>query len=101
LKIRRREIDFKIADFANCVTAENGTAPVKPRACPPQHPEEPDRGFLRGLRSLRKYFVDIQKEVIEIERKRGEDFEDGNNVMTNGNGLVDDALDEDLGEVSY
>jgi inositol-hexakisphosphate 5-kinase len=100
-KIRRREIDFKIADFANCVTAENGPAPAKQRACPPQHPEEPDRGFLRGLRSLRRYFVDIQKEVVEFGRKRGEDFEDGNNFKTNGHGLADDPLDEDIGEVSY
>jgi len=99
-KIRRREIDFKIADFANCVTAENGPA-VKERACPPQHPNEPDKGFLRGLKSLRRYFIDIQKEVVEIERKRGVDVGDGKNNITNGHGLSDDPFDDDLGEVSY
>jgi inositol-hexakisphosphate 5-kinase len=99
--VRRREIDFKIADFANCVTAENGPLAVKERACPPQHPNEPDKGFLRGLKSLRRYFIDIQKEVVEIERKKSEDFEDGKNYITNGHGLNDDPLDEDLGDVSY
>ena len=99
-KARRREIDFKIADFANCVTAENGPA-VKERACPPKHPNEPDKGFLRGLQSLRRYFIDIQKEVVEIERKRGVNVEDGMNNITNGHGLTDDPLDEDIGEVSY
>ncbi|KAK3944506.1 inositol hexakisphosphate kinase 1 [Diplogelasinospora grovesii] len=55
-----REIDFKIADFANCVTAAELS---KNRPCPPKHPNEPDRGFLRGLRSLRKYFLKIQRDT--------------------------------------
>ncbi|KAG7285558.1 hypothetical protein NEMBOFW57_010187 [Staphylotrichum longicolle] len=47
-KTRRspREIDFKMADFANCVTADDLSA--RDRPCPPRHPDEPDRGFLRG-----------------------------------------------------
>ena len=60
---RRRnkcEIDFKIADFANSVTAWDQ---AKGRPCPPKHPNEPDRGFLRGLASLRKYFLKIQRDV--------------------------------------
>lgn len=100
-KIRRREIDFKIADFANCVTAESGPGPVKQRACPPQHPEEPDKGFLRGLRSLRRYFVDIQKEIVETERRRGVNFDVQDDIIINGRGLANDPLDKDLGEVSY
>ncbi|KAL1881988.1 hypothetical protein VTK73DRAFT_3317 [Phialemonium thermophilum] len=56
----KREIDFKIADFANSVTAGD-LARDKP--CPPRHPDEPDRGFLRGLRSLRKYFLKIQRDT--------------------------------------
>jgi inositol-hexakisphosphate 5-kinase len=56
----KREIDFKIADFANSVTAGD-LARNKP--CPPQHPKEPDRGFLRGLRTLRRYFLRIQRDV--------------------------------------
>ncbi|KAI0381558.1 SAICAR synthase-like protein [Hypomontagnella monticulosa] len=56
----KKEIDFKMADFANSVTAGD-LAEDKP--CPPKHPNEPDRGFLRGLASLRKYFLKIQKDV--------------------------------------
>ncbi|KAJ3567147.1 hypothetical protein NPX13_g6870 [Xylaria arbuscula] len=56
------EIDFKMADFANSVTAGD-LAMGKP--CPPKHLDEPDRGFLRGLATLRKYFLRIQREVTE------------------------------------
>lgn len=56
----KREIDFKIADFANSVTPQD-LAIEKP--CPPQHPDEPDRGFLKGLRSLRRYFLKIQQDT--------------------------------------
>jgi inositol-hexakisphosphate kinase len=57
---RKKEIDFKIADFANCVTKEDIDS--NEMSCPPRHPDLPDNGFLRGLRSLRKYFVAIQHE---------------------------------------
>ncbi|KAI1388251.1 SAICAR synthase-like protein [Hypoxylon trugodes] len=56
----KKEIDFKMADFANSVTAGD-LAENKP--CPPKCPNEPDRGFLRGLATLRKYFLKIQKDV--------------------------------------
>ncbi|KAJ9138648.1 Kinase [Pleurostoma richardsiae] len=56
----KREIDFKMADFANSVTAGDL---AKDKPCPPQHPTEPDRGFLRGLRTLRKYFLKIQQDT--------------------------------------
>ncbi|KAI0429800.1 hypothetical protein F5Y09DRAFT_309415, partial [Xylaria sp. FL1042] len=59
-KKNRAEIDFKMADFANSVTAGD-LATDKP--CPPKHIDEPDRGFLRGLATLRKYFLRIQKDV--------------------------------------
>ena len=55
-----REIDFKMADFANCITAGDM---VKDKPCPPRYPSEPDRGFLKGLRSLRRYFLKIQKDT--------------------------------------
>ena len=68
-----REIDFKIADFANSVT-DSRLAMEKP--CPPQHPDEPDRGFIRGLATLRKYFRQIQRDVrtelgLEAFRRNG------------------------------
>ncbi|KAL2755334.1 hypothetical protein ACRALDRAFT_1076983 [Sodiomyces alcalophilus JCM 7366] len=56
----KREIDFKIADFANSLT-KGDLAEGKP--CPPQHPNQPDGGFIRGLRSLRRYFLRIQRDV--------------------------------------
>ncbi|KAI1780420.1 SAICAR synthase-like protein [Hypoxylon cercidicola] len=56
----KREIDFKMADFANSVTAGD-LAEDKP--CPPKHPNDPDRGFLRGLETLKQYFLKIQKDV--------------------------------------
>jgi inositol-hexakisphosphate kinase len=58
----KKEIDFKIADFANSVTPDD-LARDKP--CAPMHPNEPDRGFLRGLASLKKYFLRIQRDVRE------------------------------------
>lgn len=58
----KKEIDFKIADFANSVTPNDLAKDIP---CPPKYPNEPDRGFLRGLCSLKKYFLRIQKEVRE------------------------------------
>ncbi|KAG5983303.1 hypothetical protein E4U55_000287 [Claviceps digitariae] len=55
-----REIDFKMADFANSLTPFDD---ISDRACPPRHPNEPDSGFLKGLRSLRYYFLQIQRDV--------------------------------------
>jgi inositol-hexakisphosphate 5-kinase len=80
----RNDIDFKIADFANCVTKEDFRSEERP--CPPRHPESPDNGFLRGLKSLRSYFLAIQREIyhelgiavkgIDNEHKeRGHEFE--------------------------
>jgi inositol-hexakisphosphate kinase len=89
-KRRGRDIDFKIADFANCVTAENGSVMSKP--CPPQHPDTPDRGFLRGLRSLKKYFLNIQKEIMEKEQLRRHEEDDETTPVES------DGSD---GEVSY
>lgn len=57
----KNEIDFKIADFANCVTKEDFRSEERP--CPPRHPDSPDNGFLRGLKSLRSYFLAIQKDI--------------------------------------
>ncbi|KAM0494057.1 hypothetical protein ACHAP8_008831 [Fusarium lateritium] len=56
----KREIDFKIADFANSVTPFDN---IDDKPCPPQNPGQPDGGFLKGLRSLRRYFLQIQRDV--------------------------------------
>jgi hypothetical protein len=55
-----REVDFKVADFANSVTPFDN---IDDKPCPPQHPGKPDEGFLKGLRSLRTYFLQIQRDV--------------------------------------
>lgn len=77
-KRNRREIDFKIADFANSLTPLDR---IKDQKCPPQHPDAPDMGFLKGLRSLKKYFLQIQKDVraelgLGILRRQGSGFEE-------------------------
>ncbi|KAF2686541.1 SAICAR synthase-like protein [Lentithecium fluviatile CBS 122367] len=67
------EIKLKIVDFANCVTAEDGLP--ENVSCPPQDPEGVDRGYLRGLRSLRLYFQRIWRDINEqdwAERGEGE-----------------------------
>ncbi|KAL2144319.1 hypothetical protein VTI28DRAFT_9227 [Corynascus sepedonium] len=89
-----REIDFKMADFANCVTA--GDLSARDRPCPPRHPDEPDRGFLRGLRSLRRYFLRIQRDTraemgLACQVRNGSGGDEGLETATE---------DEDEGSVS-
>lgn len=55
-----REVDFKVADFANSVTPFDN---IQDKPCPPQHPGEADGGFLKGLQSLKMYFLQIQRDV--------------------------------------
>lgn len=67
------DVQIKIVDFANCVTGED-ELPENAR-CPPKHPNDVDRGYLRGLRTLRTYFQRILKEVSKdeyVERGEGE-----------------------------
>ena len=58
-------IKLKIVDFANCVTAEDGVPASAP--CPPQEPDGVDKGYLRGLRSLRMYLRRIWQEITGME----------------------------------
>lgn len=46
-------ISLRIIDFAQCITGEDKLAPDT--NVPPHNPEAPDKGYLRGLRSLKKY----------------------------------------------
>ncbi|KAI6820202.1 SAICAR synthase-like protein, partial [Hortaea werneckii] len=69
------DIKLKIVDFANCVTAETMPETVARKPCPPSHPDDADRGYLRGLRSLRMYFQRVWEELQErkfVERGEGE-----------------------------
>ncbi|KAF2401532.1 SAICAR synthase-like protein [Trichodelitschia bisporula] len=70
---KRGDIKLKIVDFANCVTAED--ALPRDARCPPHDPHGVDRGYLRGLRTLRVYFRRIWKEVSKTEYvERGEEM---------------------------
>ncbi|TVY48694.1 Inositol hexakisphosphate kinase 1 [Lachnellula cervina] len=90
-----KEIDFKIADFANCITKEGLSEGTRP--CPPRHPDLPDMGFLRGLKSLKKYFVAIQNEVRVKEMGMAEErVKYGSKIP-----ICDGAGDSDEGDMSY
>ena len=96
------EIKLKIVDFANCVTAED---PLPGRVpCPPRDPDGVDRGYLRGLRSLRLYFQRIWRDINEkdwVERDEGEgmlrDSNHGPGLREAGPGFMEHhgSLEED------
>lgn len=94
-KKSKSSIDIKIVDFANCVTAEDELPESVP--CPPHEPDGIDKGYLRGLRSLRMYLQRIWKDAkgedeVEMDRAEG-------SVTTPSAWIMDDAA-EDLGYVS-
>ncbi|KAL4920534.1 hypothetical protein BDW62DRAFT_209008 [Aspergillus aurantiobrunneus] len=100
------DVSLKIVDFANCITGEDELSPDAP--CPPQHPDDIDRGYLRGLRTLRMYFQRIMKEISEdeyIERGEGEGI--ALNPQSSGDHHTSDrywdenVMDQDPGEVSF
>ncbi|MCJ1435185.1 hypothetical protein MMC27_004557 [Xylographa pallens] len=69
----KSNITVKLVDFANCVTAEDSLPPGTP--CPPHDPAGVDRGYLRGLRTLRQYLQGIWRDVNDeewVERGEGE-----------------------------
>lgn len=102
---RYPEIKLKVVDFANCVTAEDPLPDDLP--CPPQYPDDVDRGYLRGLRSLRLYFQRIWKDINEewVERGEGEGMarihNHGLGLGAAGAGWMDEAGHEDTGYVSF
>ena len=94
-KAAKSSISIKIVDFANCVTAEDELPESVP--CPPHEPDGIDKGYLRGLRSLRLYLQRIWKDA-----KRQEDEEMGrleSSHMTPSAWTVDEPV-EDPGYVS-
>ncbi|CAD0098928.1 unnamed protein product [Aureobasidium mustum] len=109
------QILLKIVDFANCVTAEDVETKAS-ASCPPRDPDGVDRGYLRGLRSLRLYFQRIYEELSAekggyVERGEGEGMatqSNGGAGIGGGAGLdaqsswawSDALVEEDPGEVS-
>ncbi|XPS75144.1 Inositol-hexakisphosphate kinase [Ascochyta lentis] len=101
----KSEIKLRIVDFANCVTAEDT---LEGASCPPRDPDEVDRGYLRGLRSLRLYFQRIYHDINEewVERGEGEGMARGNHhhgpgLGEVGGGWMDEPGGEDTGYVSF
>lgn len=98
-------IKLKIVDFANCVTAEAMPDIVKRKPCPPSNPSDVDRGYLRGLRTLRIYFQTIWEELYQqkyVERGEGEGMaidQRGFSGAITSRGWGDSIM-EDPGEVS-
>lgn len=96
-------VDLRLIDFANCVTAEDELSDTT--RCPPHDPDGIDRGYLRGLRTLRMYLLRIYQDVYSEERQSAD--------VDQIHGLLkdlleeqvppmwnDSAFDEDLGNVS-
>ncbi|QGA14412.1 hypothetical protein EYB26_002065 [Talaromyces marneffei] len=101
-----QDVKLKIVDFANCVTGEDELPSDVP--CPPHHPGDVDRGYLRGLRTLRMYFQRILKEVGQediVERGEGEDLAPGHRITSRENPAdgfwVEAVVESDPGEVSF
>ncbi|MCJ1357706.1 MAG: hypothetical protein MMC33_007702 [Icmadophila ericetorum] len=78
-------IDIKLVDFANCVTGEDRPLASKV-LCPPKDPNGVDKGYLRGLRTLRTYLKRIWKEINneDYHIERGE--ADGMGLLLKGAG---------------
>ncbi|EXJ84145.1 hypothetical protein A1O3_04812 [Capronia epimyces CBS 606.96] len=95
-------IEIKIVDFANCITGEDELPPTA--QAPPSHPRDVDRGYLRGLRTLRAYFErilsDIKNKDIQATGGRGEELtaavDECSRVLSNSS----NGIEDDDGEVS-
>ncbi|OQE32853.1 hypothetical protein PENFLA_c001G04337 [Penicillium flavigenum] len=99
-------VQLKIVDFANCVTGEDELPPDTP--CPPHTPHDIDRGYLRGLRTLRMYFQRIMKEVSLdefVERGEGEAIALGSQPAARERPSAqywdESMMETDAGEVSF
>ena len=87
-------IFIRIVDFANCVTAEDELPETVP--CPPHNLDGVDKGYLRGLRSLRMYLQRIWKYALEqVDVENGKEPEGTYNLPS---AWGED--EEDLGNVS-
>ena len=94
-KHTRSTLDLKIVDFANCVTAEDELPDTVP--CPPHNPDDIDRGYLRGLRTLRMYLSRILRDELRREQHTGVKLENGDILP---DGFRQGGFEEDVGNVS-
>ena len=92
-KFEAPPIEIKMLDFANCVQAED---PLPPNTTyPPQHPNDIDRGYLRGLKSLKMYFQQIQ---MDIQNEKGIFQERGESEELHGSAESPLSADQDYQE---
>jgi hypothetical protein len=95
-------IELKIVDFANCITGEDELPPDA--QAPPAHPRDVDRGYLRGLRTLKAYFErilsDIKNNDVKVTSGREELTTDSNEYTKEVSHSHHDDLAEEDGEVS-
>ena len=103
-KIWPPPIELKIVDFANCITGEDDLPPNV--STPPVHRGDIDRGYLRGLRTLKAYFQRILHDIKSEEYgERGEEDpnDDGHleltKIVSNGSNAAGE-ISGDEGEVS-
>jgi len=82
-------IDLKMVDFANSVTADDE---IQDLPCPPHYPDDVDRGYLRGLGTLKTVLRQIFRET-----NGGKEYEAAHGME---NGVDDDDGNEDGGYVS-
>ncbi|GAB7343233.1 hypothetical protein MBLNU457_1292t1 [Dothideomycetes sp. NU457] len=98
------QLSLKLVDFANCVTLEDREEILKaPR--PPQH-EGVDRGYMRGLRTLRMYYQRIYEKIggekfVERDEVEGTAQQTGDSgTGATGDGWAYSSFEDDPGEVS-
>lgn len=89
------KIFIKLIDFANCVTAEDELPETT--VCPPHDPDGVDKGYLRGIRSVRKYLQRIWQDTKEKEKASTGRLSEGPCEQPP---WKDDDVEEDLGYVS-
>lgn len=82
-------IDLKMVDFANSVTADDE---IQDLPCPPHYPDDVDRGYFRGLGTLKTVLRQIFRET-----NGGKEYEAAHGME---NGVDDDDGNEDGGYVS-
>ena len=95
---KNKDFLFKIIDFANCVTAE--TTDLTDAICPPHTPRDIDRGYLRGLRTLRQYFRRIYRvmgEAEEDEQRDGKERGKSKSKLKSGGGAGGERHEEMTG----
>ncbi|KAK9461577.1 uncharacterized protein V1516DRAFT_663286 [Lipomyces oligophaga] len=101
------KINLRIIDFAQCVVAGDPVLINAP--CPPRHPDQPDLGYIRGIRSLQRYFFRIGKGALtsapaSTSPKSFEEIYDKATIAAgseyNSNALLRDILDADMDRIS-